>query len=136
MPLTLTITEGVLTEGSEAQAIQELTDAMLESHGLAGNSVMTPNITANLHILNKNHTFSGGKPFSGVWVEWKVPSFAFSDRDIQLQYFKKATDIIEKLSGYSQARDNIYVNVVHAVDGAWNFDGQAMTNEQIIQAIS
>jgi len=109
---------------------------MLESHGLTGNSVMTPNITANLHILDKNHTFSGGKPFSGVWVEWKVPSFAFNNRDIQLQYFKKATDIIEKLSGYNQPRDNIYVNVVHAVDGAWNFGGQAMTNEQIIQAIS
>ena len=136
MPLTLTITEGVLAEGSEAQAIQELTDAMLESHGLTGNSVMTPNITATLHILNENQTFSGGKPFSGAWIEWKVPSFAFSDREVQLQYFKKATDIIEKLSGYSQARDNIYVNVVHAVDGAWNFDGQAMTNEQVIQAIS
>jgi len=136
MPLTLTITEAVLAEGSEAQAIQELTDAMLESHGLTGNSVMTPNITATLHILNENQTFSGGKPFSGAWIEWKVPSFAFSDREVQLQYFKKATDIIEKLSGYSQARDNIYVNVVHAVDGAWNFDGQAMTNEQVIQAIS
>jgi len=136
MPLTLTITEGVLAKGSEAQAIQELIDAMLESHGLTGNSVMTPNITATLHILNESQTFSGGKPFSGAWIEWKVPSFAFSDRKVQLQYFKKATDIIEKLSGYSQDRDKIYVNVVHAVDGAWNFDGQAMTNEQIIQAIS
>ena len=33
-------------------------------------------------------------------------------------------------------RNNIYVNVVHAVDGAWNFEGQAMSNEEISKAIS
>jgi len=136
MPLTLTLTEGVLPEGNEALAIERLTRAMLEAHGLENNTVMAPNITANVHVLNKNQTFSGGKLFSGAWVEWKVPSFAFTDRDVQLQYFKKATDIIEILSGNTQPRDNIYVNVVHAVDGAWNFDGVAMTNEEIVQAIS
>jgi len=136
MPLTLTLTEGVLTKGTELRAIKELTEAMLESHGLTGNAVMTPNITATLHILNKEQTFAGGKPFSGAWVEWKVPSFAFANRDVQLQYFKKATDIIERLSGHTQPRNNIYVNVVHAVDGAWNFNGVAMTNEDIVQAIS
>jgi hypothetical protein len=34
MPLTLTLTEGVLPRGAEAQAVQQLTDAMLERHGL------------------------------------------------------------------------------------------------------
>jgi hypothetical protein len=28
------------------------------------------------------------------------------------------------------------LNVVHTVDGAWILDGQAMTNEQLVQAIS
>ena len=136
MPLTLTLTEGVLPEGREAQAIAELSEAMLANHGLTGNTVMTPNITATLHILSKNQTFSGGKPFSGAWVEWKVPSFAFADRAVQLGYFKDATDIIERLSDHKQPRENIYVNVVHAVDGAWNLDGQAMTNEELGQAIA
>jgi hypothetical protein len=136
MPLTLTLTEGVLPVGTEAQAVQQLSDAMLKWHGLTGNTVMTPNITATLHVLPKNQTFSGGKPFAGAWVEWRVPSFAFADRSIQQGYFKEATDIIENLSGNQQPRDNIYVNVVHAVDGAWNLDGQAMTNEELGQAIS
>lgn len=136
MPLTLTITEGVIPAEKLAQAIEELTHSMLEVHGLTGNAVMTPNITANLHVLSEDQTFSGGKPFKGAWVEWKVPAFAFADRQIQVQYFKQATDIVERLSGHNQPRDNIYVNVVHAVDGAWNFNGEAMTNEEIGQAIS
>ena len=136
MPLTLTLTEGILPVGTEKQAIARLTDSMLKWHGLTGNAVMTPNITATVHVLPKGSTFSGGKEFSGAWVEWKTPSFAFNSRDIQVGYFKEATEIIHELSGSKQPKDHIYVNVVHAADGAWNLDGQAMTNEELGQAIS
>ena len=97
---------------------------------------MTPNVTATVHVLPKGSTFSGGKEFAGAWIEWKVPSFAFSTREVQQGFFKDATDIIQQLSGGKQPRDNIYVNVVHTVDGAWNLDGKAMTNEELGQAIS
>jgi len=136
MPLTLTLSEGVLPAGAEHQAIAEITDAMLKWHGLTGNKVMTPNVTAMVNVLPKGSTFSGGKEFSGAWVEWKVPSFAFKDRAVQEGFFADATEIIHKLSGGKQPKDNIYVNVVHSVDGAWNLDGKAMTNEQIGAAIS
>ena len=136
MPLTLTLTENVLPNGAEKQAVEQITDAILKWHGLTGNKVMTPNITATVHILPKNHTFSGGKEFSGAWVEWKVPSFVFSDREVQKGFFEEATNIIYQLSGGKQPKDNIYVNVVHAVDGAWNLDGRAMTNQEIQEAVS
>lgn len=136
MPLTLTLTEGVIPAGSEKEAVAQLSDAMLKHHGLTGNTVMTPNITATVHVLPRDSTFSGGKEFSGAWVEWKVPSFAFASRDVQKGYFEEATNIIQELSGGKQPRDNIYVNVVHTVDGAWNLDGKAMTNEELGQAIS
>lgn len=136
MPLTLTLSEGVLPIGTEKQAVAQLTDAMLKWHGLTGNKVMAPNITATVQVLPKGSTFSGGEEFSGAWVEWKVPSFAFTNREVQQGYFADATDIIHQLSGGKQPKENIYVNVVHAVDGAWNFNGQAMTNEQIGAAIS
>ncbi|MEL0587036.1 MAG: hypothetical protein AAES65_19470 [Candidatus Thiodiazotropha sp. (ex. Lucinoma kazani)] len=32
--------------------------------------------------------------------------------------------------------DVIYVNVVHTVDGAWNLDGLAMTNEELAAAMA
>ncbi len=136
MPLTLTLTEGVIPAGSEKEAVAQLSDAMLKHHGLTGNKVMTPNITATVHVLPMNSTFSGGKEFSGAWVEWKVPSFAFATKEVQQGYFEEATHIIHQLSGGKQPKDNIYVNVVHTVDGAWNFDGRAMSNEEIGEAIS
>jgi len=136
MPLTLTLSEGVLPTGTEKQAVARLTDSMLKWHGLTGNNVMTPNVTATVHVLPQGSTFSGGKEFAGAWVEWKVPSFAFSTREVQQGFFKDATDIIHELSEGKQPRDNIYVNVVHTVDGAWNLDGRAMTNDEMGQAIS
>lgn len=136
MPLTLTLTEGVLPTGAEKQAVAQLTDAMLKWHGLTGNKVMTPNITATVHVLPKSATFSGGKEFCGAWVEWKTPSFAFADREIQQGFFTDATHIIHELSGGKQPKDNIYVNVVHTVNGAWNLDGRAMTNAEIGEAIA
>ena len=120
MPLTLTITEEILPKSSEKHAIAELTSAMLKWHGLSGNEVMTPNITATVHVLPTGSTFSGGNEFKAI----------------QKGYFEEATNIIYRLSGDKQPKDNIYINVVHTVDGAWNFDGRAMTNEEIVATIS
>jgi hypothetical protein len=135
MPLTLTFTEGVLPTGAEKQAVAQITEAMLKWHGLAGNKVMTPNITATVHVLPKSATFSGGKEFFGAWVEWKTPSFAFADREVQQGFCLEAISIIHELSGDKHPKDNIYVNVVHAVDGAWSMNGQAMTNAEIVEVI-
>ena len=136
MPLTLTLTEGVMPENKVKEAVVQITDAFLKNHGLSGNKVMTPNVTAQVDILPKNRTFSGGKEFLGAWIEWKVPSFALVDREVQKRFFKDATDIIYNLSEGKQPKDNIYVNVVHTVDGGWNLDGKAMTNEELGAAIS
>ncbi len=136
MPLTLTLTEGVLPVGKEKEAVQLITDSFLKSHSLTGNNVMTPNITANVHIVPKGLSFSGGEEFSGAWAEWKVPSFALADQSIIKQHFAEVTKIIFELSNKKQPIDNIYVNVVHAVDGGWNLDGIAMTNEELGGAIA
>lgn len=136
MPLTLTITEGAIEANQVKDAIQRLTASMLSLHQLTGNKVMTPNVTANVAIVPKGHSFSGGEEFSGVWVEWKVPSFAFASREIQKSFGKETVDIIHELSGGRQPKDNIYFNVVHTVDGAWNLDGEAMSNEELGGAIA
>lgn len=136
MPCTVLLTEGVLPVGSEKIAIARITEAMLKWHKLTGNKVMTPNVTAQYHVLPKGTTFSGGKEFSGAWVEWKVPSFAFTDRAVQVGFFEDATNIIYELSGGRIPKDNIYVNVVHTVDGAWNMNGRAMTNVELGETIS
>lgn len=136
MPVAITLTEGVLPAGKEVEAGKRITDAFLKWHGLAGNKVMTPNVTNHIHIIPKERTLSGGVPFSGAWIETKTPSFALSSREVQEGFFKEATDIIEELSGGKLPREHIYANAVHTVDGTWNMDGRAMTNEELAARIS
>lgn len=136
MPLTFTVTEGVLPKGSEQATFARLSDAMLKWHGLAGNEAMTPNIVGTINVLPKDRTFSGSKEASVVFVEWKVPSFAFSTREIQLGYFDEATQIVHEASGGKQPKEHIWINVVHAVDGAWGINGKALTNAELGAAAS
>ncbi len=136
MPLTLTLTEGVLPKGQEKVAFARLSEAMLKWHGLTGNKVMTPNVIGSVQVLPKDATFTGMQETPVALIEWKVPSFAFTNREVQVGYFAEATDIIHEMSGGKQPKDRIFINVVHAVDGAWNLDGQAMTNEQIGAAVA
>ena len=86
MPITVTLTEGVMPTQQQNQVVKEITDAFLAHHNLAGNSVMTPNVTAQLHIQPIRETFSGGEPVSGAWIEIKVPSFALADRGVQKEF--------------------------------------------------
>tara|TARA_R110002096_G_scaffold292224_2_gene486689 strand:- start:136065 stop:136463 length:399 start_codon:yes stop_codon:yes gene_type:complete len=130
------MTEGALPPGTEQQAGKRITDAFLRWHDLAGNTVMTPNVTSHIVILPKHLSLSGGDPFVGAWIETKTPSFALSTRDVQEGFFKEATDILQELSNGALSRDRIFGNALHTVDGTWNMDGQAMTNEQIGQALS
>ncbi|MFT6502231.1 MAG: hypothetical protein ACJASQ_002357 [Crocinitomicaceae bacterium] len=136
MPLTLTLSEGVIPAGKEKDAVEQITASLLKTHGLTGNTVMTPNITANVHIVPKGSSFSGGKEFLGAWAEWKVPSFALADKAVIKMHFNEVTEIIHQLSGGKQPKDNIYVNVLHAVDGGWNLNGVAMSNEELGEIIS
>ena len=131
MPLTLTLTEGVLPKGQEKVAYKRLSEAMLRWHGLTGNKIMTSNVVGSIHLVSQDHTFTGTNETPVAFIEWKVPSFAFTDRRTQEGYFDEATNIIEEMSGGRLARDKIFINVVHAVDGAWNFNGRAMTNAEI-----
>ena len=94
MPLTFTVTEGVLPKGSEKIAFARLSDAMLKWHGLTGNKFMTPNVVGAIHVLSGENTFSDSKEIPVVFIEWKVPSFAFASREIQLGYIQEATNCV------------------------------------------
>jgi hypothetical protein len=136
MPLTLTVTKGVLPKGQEKAAFSRLSDAMLKWHGLTGNKFLTPGVIGSIIVLPKGHTFSGSKECPVAFVEWKVPSFAFATREIQIGYIDEVTSIIHEMSGGKHPKEHIWVNVLHAVDGAWGIAGTAMTNAQLQEAVS
>jgi hypothetical protein len=135
MPLTLTLTEGVVPAGAEQKLLVDLCDAMLRWHGLSNHPVMTPNVLGSIHVLPRASTFAGLENVPIATVEWKVPAVAFSDRDVQLGYVQEATELVHRASNGQQPKERIWVSVVHAVDGTWGIAGNALTNEQLAQAL-
>ncbi len=136
MPLTLTVTEGVLPEGTEKATFVRLCEAMLKWHGLSGNRAMTPNVVGAIHVLPKSSTFSGMAESTVAFVEWKMPSFAFLDRSTQLGYIDEATEIVHEASGRRHPKERIWCSVVHAVEGTWGIGGHAMTNAELGEVVS
>ena len=136
MPLTLTVTEGVLPKGTEKQLFEKLCRAMLKWHGLLENKAMTPNIVGSIHVLPRGCTWSGLTEASVVFIEWKVPSFAFAQRDIQTGYIAEATELAFEAAGGRQPRERIWCNITHAVDGGWGIAGEALTNTQLAERVA
>lgn len=136
MPISLTLTEGVLSQTAIGQAVAQITDSFLRHHALSENKVMTPNVTALVNVVPKGLSFAGGKQIDGAWIETKTPSFALASYEVQSAFFAEATQIIHELSGGKLPKERIWSNGVHAVDGTWNLDGIAMTNAQLGEAVS
>ncbi|MBY0482320.1 MAG: hypothetical protein K2Q21_13250 [Chitinophagaceae bacterium] len=136
MPITLTLTEGVLTNEKIGTAIEKITSSLLAHHDLSGNKVMTRNVTAHVNIIPKGLSFAAGKPVEGAWIETKTPSFALADNKIQERFFSEATQIIHNLSDGKLSKEKIWANGVHTVDGTWNIDGIPLTNAGIVEAVS
>jgi hypothetical protein len=136
MPLTLTLTEGVLPAGTEQGVFARLCRAMLRWHGLEDQAALLPNVVGSIRVLPLSSTFSGMQPAPVVFIEWKMPGFAFATRDIQQGYVDEATTIVHEASGGRQPKERIWVNVVHAVDGAWGIAGHALSNAQLAGSAS
>jgi hypothetical protein len=136
MPLTLTATEGVFPQGTEKQVFQQLCAAMLKWHGLTGNRAMTPNVMGSINILPKEFTYAGLQENTVVFIEWKVPGIAFNTPAILQGYVEEATRIAAEASRGKQPVERIWVNVLHAVDGAWGIAGRALTNQQLSEVVS
>lgn len=135
MPLTLTLTQGLIDKPRLPETMSRLSQAFLDLHGLTGNTVLTPNVIGHVNELPEGSTFAGLTPTPVAIVEWLTPSFAFVDADIQRAYIQQATDIVAEACEGRLAHDKIWVNVKHAVDGTWGIAGQAMSNEALIEAI-
>ena len=136
MPLTLTLTEGALPPGREHAVFSQLCEVMLRWHGLTGNSFMTSAVIGSIQLLPQAQTYAGLHAGPVAFIEWKVPPVAFASREIQIGYIAEATELVHAASDGALARDRIWINVVHAVDGAWGIAGRAMTTAQLGESIA
>src|SRR6185369_2665522 len=135
MPITVTATRGIFTPEAEQNVVPKLSVLMLKLHGLTGNKFMTPVVIGSLNIVSPENIFSGGSPSSAVFIEWKVPSFGFATQEILNDYVKEATAIVVELSNGKITKKNVFVNVLHAVDGSWGVNGKAYTNAELGDAV-
>ena len=78
MPITVQVTEDVLSSDARATVFANLTAAFLKHHDLAGNAFLTPNVIGEVNEIPRGNSFAGGKPADIAIVELKVPSFALA----------------------------------------------------------
>jgi hypothetical protein len=74
------VTQGLIAKGEEKLAFARLSAAMLKWHGASESQTMDENIVGSLHILPAGSTFAGMVETKVAFIEWKAPSFAFTDR--------------------------------------------------------
>ncbi len=136
MPITVTITEGLLSAEAERHVFAALTDAFLRRHNLVGNRFLTPNVIGEIATIPAGRGFAGGRPADIAIVELKVPSFALATPEQKAGFIADATEILVAAAGGRLAREAVWVNMVHAVDGLWGIAGRAYSNEALIQAVA
>jgi phenylpyruvate tautomerase PptA (4-oxalocrotonate tautomerase family) len=135
MPISIQVTEGLLTREGEREVFPLVADALLRAHGLRGNRFMTPNVIGHLTVSPESGSYVGGKPQSLAIVEVKVPSTTFPNAEVKQAFVGAVTDIVDRLKAGAHPRDRTFVNVTYAVDGAWGIGGKAYSNAEIGEAI-
>lgn len=136
MPISVQITEGLLTPAGEREVFPLVADALLQVHGLSGNRFMTPNVIGHVLVSPESESYVGGKPQSLAIVEVKVPGITFPNAEVKQGFVTAVTDIVDRLKAGSHPRERTFVNVSHAVDGTWGIGGKAYSNAELAAEIS
>lgn len=136
MPITVTAPRGVLSARGEREILPRLTAALIEAAGLAGNPFFTSAVGGTLHILAPENVYAGGVNRPIVMVELKLPSIGLADVAARAEFITAATDAVEALTVPGHGRQDIWVNILNAPDGAWGIGGTAFTGDALIAAIT
>ncbi|MDK4701147.1 Tautomerase enzyme [Rhizobium sp. CNPSo 4062] len=136
MPITLTVSEGLLSSEAQAQAFAGLTDAVLDVAGLAGNEFMTANVIGSINVLPAAHVLAGGKPVAAAFIELKLPEIALATAEAKRAFIARATDVVEQAAEGRIKREHIWSNIVYAPEGAWGIAGQSYSNADLVAAIA
>jgi hypothetical protein len=111
MPISIQVTEGLLTREGERDVFPLVADAWLHAHGLTGNRFMTPNVIGHLVVSPESGSYVGGKPQSLAIVEVKVPSATFPNAEVKQAFVGAVTDIIDQFKAGGHPRERTFVDV-------------------------
>ncbi|WP_269537692.1 hypothetical protein [Cerasicoccus fimbriatus] len=136
MPIEVIITEGLLDKESAQQLHSSLSKLLLEVHGLEQNAFMRPNVIGEVSFIPEGFSFAGSVAQQIAIVELRAPSFVLATAELRERFTAEATRLVHEATGGNLPIDNIWVNMVYAVDGFWGISGKAYTNEELGQQIS
>jgi phenylpyruvate tautomerase PptA (4-oxalocrotonate tautomerase family) len=133
MPITVTAPRGELTPAGEREVLPRLTDALLEATGARGDEFLTSIVGGTVHLLRPEDVYGGGVQRPLVLVELKLPAVALSSPGACAEFITAATDVVDALSVATHEREDTWVNILHAADGAWGIGGRAYSNEALLE---
>jgi phenylpyruvate tautomerase PptA (4-oxalocrotonate tautomerase family) len=136
MPITVTAPRGVLTPDGEREILPRLTAALIDVSGLTGNEFFTSVVGGTVQVLDPRDIYAGGANRPVVMVELKLPNIGLPDEPTRAAFIAAATDIVSELAVAEHKRDDTWVNILNAPDGAWGLGGKAYTGKALIAAIT
>src|SRR3990167_607921 len=135
MPISIQLSQGLLTPDGERQVFSQVADALLDVHGLRGNAFIAPVVIGHVDIYPEGFSFADAKAQSLAVVEVKIPAITFPNQSVKSAFVMAVTDIIDRLKAGPHPRARTFVNVVYTVDGTWGIGGHAYTDEALGAAI-
>lgn len=134
MPITVTAPSGCLTPTGEREILPRLTAALLDAAGATGNPFLTSIVGGTVNILDPEAVFAGGMNRPLLLIELKLPAVALADSESQAAFIENATRVAESLTSDGHGREEIWINILHARDGAWGLGGKAYSNDALLAA--
>jgi phenylpyruvate tautomerase PptA (4-oxalocrotonate tautomerase family) len=87
-----------------------------------------------VHLLDPADVYAGGINRPVIMVELKLPNIGLPTVEARAAFIGAATDIVAELAGPGHARNDIWVNILNAPDGAWGIGGRAYTGDALLAA--
>lgn len=131
MPFTIMVSEGTVTKEAGQILTKELSELVLELHGLSDNPFMRAMVVAEILTIPTDWSTKGAERAKIAVVEGKVPGFAFPTPEIKSEYVQRVSDLLATATAGTVDRSNIFTNTSFTADGLWGINGKAYTNEEL-----
>jgi len=135
MPITITAPLGVLTATGEREILPKLTQAVLELNGAGDNDAFRSLIGGHVELHDPAHVYAGGRNRPVIVISFDAPHSAFPTQESRTAFIEAATGIVAECAVPSHAREDTWINIFNAPNGAWGIGGIAYDDDALTAKI-
>ena len=129
MPITVKITEGLLSEQAAKQLTQDIIDLFLTVNGAYGNDFMSKNQLGDCQIIPKGRTFNGFGQSDYILISCLVPNIALTTTELREDFIDEATRIALDATDRRLDPEQILVDMTYGV--MWGIGGRLYTEKDL-----